>query len=157
MKFALSILTAAFASTLAGAEYTVEIPKDAVWVTSWDEFHAEAPKFDQYLNEKYGGFVVEVNKKIVLATDEEMTKVFMTFSARWKRRTVPKMRETRPPKSATGIFLHSGDARTSAPIAAASTIPSAPLIRVAIIASNMSLKSTSEVGAFERGCREVAQ
>ncbi|RBR24680.1 uncharacterized protein FIESC28_02453 [Fusarium coffeatum] len=79
MKPSLSIFAAAFAGTLASAEYTVDIPKDAIWVTSWDEFHAEAPKFDQFLDEKYGGFVLEVDNKIVLATDEEMTKSLHDF------------------------------------------------------------------------------
>ncbi|CAG7562605.1 unnamed protein product [Fusarium equiseti] len=156
MKFALSILTAAFASTLAGAEYTVEIPKDAVWITSWGEFHAEAPKFDQYLDEKYGGFVVEVDNKIVLATDEEMTKSLHDFFSKMEAKDGAEDEGDQTPKSATGIFLHSGDARISAPMPAALTIPSAPLIRVAIIASNMGLKSTNEVGVFERSWGEIA-
>ncbi|CAF3443739.1 hypothetical protein QX201_007666 [Fusarium graminearum] len=79
MEPVLSALAVAFAGTLASAEYTFDIPKDAVWVTSWDEFRAEAPKFDQYLDEKYGGFVLEVDNKIVLATDEQMTKSLHDF------------------------------------------------------------------------------
>ncbi|KAF5983334.1 ankyrin protein [Fusarium bulbicola] len=79
MKPYLSFLAAAFASPFADAEYTVKIPEDAVWVTTWELFHAEAPKFDQMLDEKYGGFVVEVDNKIVLATNEEMTNKLDIF------------------------------------------------------------------------------
>ncbi|KAG9506393.1 hypothetical protein J7337_003376 [Fusarium musae] len=58
---------------MANAKYTVEIPEDAVWVTNWDELQA-APRFAGVLLPKYGGFVIEVDEKIVLATDEQMSK-----------------------------------------------------------------------------------
>ncbi|KAG5807957.1 hypothetical protein H9Q74_014461 [Fusarium xylarioides] len=58
---------------MVDAKYTVEIPEDAVWVTNWDELHA-APRFGGVLLPKYGGFVIEVDEKIVLATDEKMSK-----------------------------------------------------------------------------------
>jgi hypothetical protein len=57
------------------ATYTVEIPKDAIWVKNWDQLHEMGAKYpDTALNEKYGGNVIEVDGKIVLATDEAMTK-----------------------------------------------------------------------------------
>ncbi|KAF4333484.1 hypothetical protein FBEOM_12692 [Fusarium beomiforme] len=65
------LLTGSFVS----AKYTVEIPKDAIWVTDWDQLHEMGAKYpDTALVEKYGGNVIEVDGKIVLATDEEMTK-----------------------------------------------------------------------------------
>ncbi|KAF5247348.1 hypothetical protein FANTH_6439 [Fusarium anthophilum] len=68
-----SLLTTLLASSMVNAKYTVKIPVDAVWVTNWDELHA-APRFRGVLLPKYGGFVIEVDEKIVLATDEQMSK-----------------------------------------------------------------------------------
>jgi len=68
-----SLLTTLLAGSIVSAKYTVEIPDDAVWVTNWDELHA-APRFGGVLLPKYGGFVIEVDEKIVLATDEKMSK-----------------------------------------------------------------------------------
>ncbi|KAF9772560.1 hypothetical protein IL306_009716 [Fusarium sp. DS 682] len=62
-------------SVFVSAKYTVEIPKDAIWVTNWDQLHEMAAKYqDTALVQKYGGNAIEVNGKIILATDEEMTK-----------------------------------------------------------------------------------
>ncbi|KAL3593240.1 hypothetical protein FPOAC2_07535 [Fusarium poae] len=56
-------------------DYTVEIPDDAVWVTDWDQLHEMAAKYqDTALEPKYGGNVIEVDGKIVVATDDGMTK-----------------------------------------------------------------------------------
>lgn len=52
----------------------VHIPDDAIWVTSLEQYHAEAPQFDRMVLYKYGGFVIKVDDKIVLATDETLTK-----------------------------------------------------------------------------------
>ncbi|EXM07412.1 hypothetical protein FOIG_02423 [Fusarium odoratissimum NRRL 54006] len=71
--FVSSLLTTLLAGSMVSAEYTVEIPDDAVWVTNWDELHA-APRFEGVLLPKYGGFVIEVDEKIVLATNERMSK-----------------------------------------------------------------------------------
>ncbi|KAF5642250.1 uncharacterized protein FTJAE_3725 [Fusarium tjaetaba] len=73
MKLIPSLLTTLLAGSMANAKYTVEIPEDAVWVTNWDELQA-APRFAGVLLPKYGGFVIEVDEKIVLATDEQMSK-----------------------------------------------------------------------------------
>ncbi|PNP86532.1 hypothetical protein FNYG_00234 [Fusarium nygamai] len=73
MKLILSLLATLFTGSMVNAKYTVEIPEDAVWVTNWDELHA-APRFGGVLLPKYGGFVIEVDEKIVLATDEGMSK-----------------------------------------------------------------------------------
>ncbi|KAK2130692.1 ankyrin repeat-containing domain protein [Fusarium oxysporum II5] len=73
MKLISSLLTTLLAGSMVSAEYTVEIPDDAVWVTNWDELHA-APRFEGVLLPKYGGFVIEVDEKIVLATNERMSK-----------------------------------------------------------------------------------
>ncbi|EWG55282.1 hypothetical protein FVEG_17487 [Fusarium verticillioides 7600] len=57
------------------AKYSIEIPKDAIWVTNWVQLHEVGANYhDTALVEKYGGNVIEVNGKIVVATDEEMTK-----------------------------------------------------------------------------------
>ncbi|EXK43376.1 hypothetical protein FOXG_15288 [Fusarium oxysporum f. sp. lycopersici 4287] len=73
MKLISSLLTTLLAGSMVSAKYTVEIPDDAVWVTNWDELHA-APRFEGVLLPKYGGFVIEVDEKIVLATNERMSK-----------------------------------------------------------------------------------
>ncbi|KAF5552252.1 hypothetical protein FNAPI_7167 [Fusarium napiforme] len=73
MKLIPSLLTTLLAVSMANAKYTVEIPEDAVWVTNWDELQA-APRFAGVLLPKYGGFVIEVDEKIVLATNEQMSK-----------------------------------------------------------------------------------
>ncbi|KAF5685747.1 ankyrin protein [Fusarium denticulatum] len=73
MKLISSLITTLLAGSMVNAKYTVEIPEDAVWVTNWDELHA-APRFGGVLLPKYGGFVIEVDEKIVLATDEQMSK-----------------------------------------------------------------------------------
>ncbi|KAF5636893.1 ankyrin protein [Fusarium sp. NRRL 25303] len=73
MKLISSLLTTLLAGSTVSAKYTVEIPDDAVWVTNWDELHA-APRFGGVLLPKYGGFVIEVDEKIVLATDERMSR-----------------------------------------------------------------------------------
>jgi L-2-hydroxyglutarate oxidase LhgO len=57
------------------AKYSIEIPKDVIWVTNWDQLHEIGANYpDTALVEKYGGNIIEVNGKIVVATDEEMTK-----------------------------------------------------------------------------------
>ncbi|EWY99924.1 hypothetical protein FOYG_03851 [Fusarium oxysporum NRRL 32931] len=71
--FVSPLLTTLLAGSMVSAKYTVEIPDDAVWVTNWDELHA-APRFEGVLLPKYGGFVIEVDEKIVLATNERMSK-----------------------------------------------------------------------------------
>ncbi|KAF5987960.1 ankyrin protein [Fusarium bulbicola] len=68
-----SLLTTLLAGSMVSAKYTTKIPHDAVWVTNWDELHA-APRFEGVLLPKHGGFVIEVDEKIVLATDEHMSK-----------------------------------------------------------------------------------
>ncbi|KAF5700852.1 hypothetical protein FMUND_14170 [Fusarium mundagurra] len=73
MKLVLSLLATLLSGSMVSAKYSVEIPDDAVWVTNWDELHA-APRFGGVLLPKYGGFVIEVDEKIVLATDEQMSK-----------------------------------------------------------------------------------
>ncbi|KAF5540016.1 ankyrin repeat domain-containing protein [Fusarium mexicanum] len=72
MKLTSSLLTL-ITGSVVNAKYTTKIPEDAVWVTNWDELHA-APQFGGVLLPKYGGFVIEVDEKIVLATDERMSK-----------------------------------------------------------------------------------
>ncbi|UPL02868.1 hypothetical protein LCI18_013802 [Fusarium solani-melongenae] len=75
MKIESSLLTALLTGSLVSAKYTVEIPKDAIWVTNWDQLHEMAAKYpDTALVEKYGGNVIEVDGKIVLATDQEMNE-----------------------------------------------------------------------------------
>ncbi|KAF4454922.1 hypothetical protein F53441_2661 [Fusarium austroafricanum] len=69
-----SILEALFETNFAKAGYTVHIPDDAIWITSWNQFRSEAPKFGKMVVYKYGGFVIEVDEKIVLVTDAKMTK-----------------------------------------------------------------------------------
>lgn len=57
------------------SNYTVPIPKTAIIVTTWDEYHIEGAKFpDEMVNRKYGGFVIEVDDEIKLATDTYMTQ-----------------------------------------------------------------------------------
>ncbi|KAF4501856.1 Ankyrin repeat domain containing protein 50 [Fusarium agapanthi] len=68
-----SLLATLLAGSMVSAKYTTEIPDDAVWVTNWDELQA-APRFGGVLLPKYGGFVIEVDEKIVLATDEQTSK-----------------------------------------------------------------------------------
>lgn len=80
------------------AKYTVEIPDDAVWVTNWDELHA-APRFGGVLLPKYGGFVIEVDEKIVLATDERMSReVLDLLTDLEKSETQPDDEQTTPSK-----------------------------------------------------------
>ncbi|KAG4263778.1 hypothetical protein FPRO03_09054 [Fusarium proliferatum] len=85
---------------IMSAKYTVEIPDDAVWVTNWDELHA-APRFGGVLLPKYGGFVIEVDEKIVLATDEKMSKEVLNLltdlekndSQTEEKQTIPNKRD----------------------------------------------------------------
>ncbi|WKT43651.1 hypothetical protein QSH57_008487 [Fusarium oxysporum f. sp. vasinfectum] len=86
------------AACMVSAEYTVEIPDDAVWITNWDELHA-APRFEGVLLPKYGGFVIEVDEKIVLATDERMSKeVFDLLTDLEKDDPQPEEKQTTPNK-----------------------------------------------------------
>ncbi|KAG4274426.1 hypothetical protein FPRO04_09384 [Fusarium proliferatum] len=95
-----SLLTTLLAGSIASAKYTVEIPDDAVWVTNWDELHA-APRFGGVLLPKYGGFVIEVDEKIVLATDEKMSKEVLNLltdlekndSQTEEKQTIPNKRD----------------------------------------------------------------
>ncbi|EXK82934.1 hypothetical protein FOQG_12766 [Fusarium oxysporum f. sp. raphani 54005] len=75
MKTGSSFLKVLLTGSFVSAKYTIKIPKDAIWVTNWDQLHEMGAKYpDTALVEKYGGNVIEVDGKIVLATDEEMTK-----------------------------------------------------------------------------------
>ncbi|RBA10433.1 hypothetical protein FPRO05_05022 [Fusarium proliferatum] len=95
-----SLLTTLLAGSMVSAKYTVEIPDDAVWVTNWDELHA-APRFGGVLLPKYGGFVIEVDEKIVLATDEKMSKEVLDLltdlekndSQTEEKQTIPNKRD----------------------------------------------------------------
>ncbi|KAI5458362.1 hypothetical protein BGZ63DRAFT_393187 [Mariannaea sp. PMI_226] len=75
MRTGSSFLTVLLTGSFVSAKYTVEIPKDAIWVTNWDQLYEMAAKYpDTGVVLKYGGNVIEVDGKIILATDEEMTK-----------------------------------------------------------------------------------
>ncbi|CAF3473601.1 unnamed protein product [Fusarium graminearum] len=75
MRTVSSVLAFLLAGGFVSASYTVEIPEDAIWVTSWDQLHEMAAKYqDTALEPKYGGNVIEVDGKIVLATDDKITK-----------------------------------------------------------------------------------
>ncbi|KAF4991743.1 hypothetical protein FGRMN_7633 [Fusarium graminum] len=75
-----SLLIAFLASDLMSSKYTVEIPKDVIWVKNWDQLHAMAARYqDTALVPKYGGNVIEVDGRIILATDEKMTKQIDDF------------------------------------------------------------------------------
>ncbi|PTD05056.1 hypothetical protein FCULG_00000103 [Fusarium culmorum] len=75
MRTVSSVLLFLLAGSIVSAKYNVEIPGDAVWVTSWGQLHEMAAKYqDTALEPKYGGNVIEVNGKIILATDDKMTK-----------------------------------------------------------------------------------
>ena len=59
---------------MATTNYTVPLPETAVVVSTWNALHAEGAKYpDSMLIGKYGGFVIEVNDIIMLATDDNMT------------------------------------------------------------------------------------
>ncbi|UZP40448.1 hypothetical protein NXS19_008264 [Fusarium pseudograminearum] len=75
MRTVSSVLAFLLAGGFVGASYTVEIPEDAIWVTTWDQLHEMAAKYqDTALEPKYGGNIIEIDGKIVLATDDKMTK-----------------------------------------------------------------------------------
>ncbi|KAH7222590.1 uncharacterized protein BKA55DRAFT_546102 [Fusarium redolens] len=98
MKLISSLFTTLLAGNVVSAKYTVEIPEDAVWVTNWDELHA-APRFEGVLLPKYGGFVIEVDEKIVLATDEQMSKeVFDLLTDLEKNDSEPEGEQQTPNK-----------------------------------------------------------
>ncbi|KAG7436911.1 hypothetical protein Forpi1262_v002268 [Fusarium oxysporum f. sp. raphani] len=98
MQLISSLLSTLLTSSMVSAEYTVEIPDDAVWITNWDELHA-APRFEGVLLPKYGGFVIEVDEKIVLATDERMSKeVFDLLTDLEKDDPQPEEKQTTPNK-----------------------------------------------------------
>ncbi|KAL5625738.1 hypothetical protein FOBRF1_000081 [Fusarium oxysporum] len=98
MKLISYLLTTLLAGSMVSAKYNVEIPDDAVWVTNWDELHA-APRFEGVLLPKYGGFVIEVDEKIVLATDERMSKeVFDLLTDLEKNDPQPEDEQTTPNK-----------------------------------------------------------
>ncbi|KAM5385212.1 hypothetical protein ACJZ2D_001173 [Fusarium nematophilum] len=60
---------------MATSNYTIELPLSAVIVTTWDEFHTEGRKYpNSAVVPKYGGFVIEVDEEIKMATDEKMTQ-----------------------------------------------------------------------------------
>ncbi|KAM0703582.1 hypothetical protein Q7P35_009521 [Cladosporium inversicolor] len=60
--------------SLALSAYTVEIPESAIIVSDWDSLHAESDRFpNSMLMPKYGGNVIEVDRKIMLATTENLT------------------------------------------------------------------------------------
>ncbi|SCO16926.1 related to ankyrin [Fusarium fujikuroi] len=100
MKLISSLLATLLSNSMVSAKYTVEIPDDAVWVTNWDELHA-APRFGGVLLPKYGGFVIEVDEKIVLATDEKMSKEVLNLltdlekidSQTEEKQTIPNKRD----------------------------------------------------------------
>lgn len=59
---------------MALSAYTVEIPESAIIVSDWDSLHAESDRFpNSMLMPKYGGNVIEVDRKIMLATTENLT------------------------------------------------------------------------------------
>ncbi|KAF4417042.1 hypothetical protein FACUT_12520 [Fusarium acutatum] len=98
MKLISSLLTALVTGSVVSAKYTVKIPDDAVWVTNWDELHA-APRFGGVLLPKYGGFVIEVDERIVLATDEQMSKeVLDLLTDLEKNEPQPEDEQTTPNK-----------------------------------------------------------
>ncbi|KAF5974914.1 hypothetical protein FCOIX_7953 [Fusarium coicis] len=98
MKLIPSLLNTLLAGSMASAKYTVEVPEDAVWVTNWDELQA-APRFAGVLLPKYGGFVIEVDEKIVLATNEQMSKeVLNLLTDLEKKDPQPDDKQTTPSK-----------------------------------------------------------
>ncbi|KAH7174050.1 uncharacterized protein B0J16DRAFT_351275 [Fusarium flagelliforme] len=98
MKLISSLFTTLLAGSMVNAKYTVEIPEDAVWVTNWDELHG-APRFGGVLLPKYGGFVIEIDEKIVLATDEQMSKEVLDLLTDLERNDPqPEDRQTTPNK-----------------------------------------------------------
>lgn len=51
-----SFITVVLVGSFASARYTVDIPKDAIWVTNWDQLHEMAAKYpDAVLVSQYGG------------------------------------------------------------------------------------------------------
>lgn len=61
---------------MATSNYSVEIPATAIIATTWDMFHKEAARFpDNMAVYKYGGYVIEVDGVIKLATDDTMTQL----------------------------------------------------------------------------------
>ncbi|KAF0645915.1 hypothetical protein FPSE5266_11098 [Fusarium pseudograminearum] len=71
MRTVSSVLAFLLAGSFVSASYTVEIPEDAIW----DQLHKMAAKYqDTALEPKYGGNVIEIDGKIVLATDDKMTE-----------------------------------------------------------------------------------
>jgi hypothetical protein len=59
---------------LALSGYSVEIPETAIIVSSWESLHSESEQFpDSMLMPKYGGNVIEVDGRIMLATTEDLT------------------------------------------------------------------------------------
>jgi hypothetical protein len=57
------------------ASYTIEIPETAIIVSDRETLYAAATEFpDSALSSKYGGNIMEVDGRVVLATDEEMTR-----------------------------------------------------------------------------------
>ncbi|KAF4957015.1 hypothetical protein FGADI_3428 [Fusarium gaditjirri] len=80
MRTGSSFLTVLLTGSFVSAKYTVEIPENAIWVTNWDQLHEMGAKYpDTALFEKYGGNVIEVDGKIVVATDEKMTEEIDNF------------------------------------------------------------------------------
>ncbi|KAI1935650.1 hypothetical protein LOZ66_005190 [Ophidiomyces ophidiicola] len=60
---------------MSTANYTIELPKTAIIVTTWVEYHTEAAILDYMVIPKYGGYVIEIDGEIKLATDDNMTKL----------------------------------------------------------------------------------
>ncbi|KAM0714167.1 hypothetical protein Q7P37_010316 [Cladosporium fusiforme] len=55
--------------------YATTIPESAVIVSDWTSLYTGIAKYpDSILDEKYGGRVIEIEGKIVLATDDDMTR-----------------------------------------------------------------------------------
>ncbi|KAF4953952.1 hypothetical protein FGADI_5601 [Fusarium gaditjirri] len=95
-----SLFTTLLAGSMVNAKYTIEIPEDAVWVTNWNKLHAAA-RFERVLfpQVKYGGFVIEVDENIVLATDEQMSKdVLELLTGLQKNEAQPEDEQTTPNK-----------------------------------------------------------
>jgi hypothetical protein len=62
-------------SVMATTTYNTGIPESAIIVSSWETFYKEAGHYpNSAMEDKYGGYVIEVDGKIVVATDDAMTE-----------------------------------------------------------------------------------
>jgi hypothetical protein len=60
---------------MATNNYTITIPESVTIVTTWNELRAQVPKYlDSMLVEKHGGYVIESDDTIVVATSDNLTE-----------------------------------------------------------------------------------